>query len=201
MSVMVATAYGRRPATGRETEAPESWLVMSLQGSNERNTRNWELRMNFRKRKMPAVAAAVVLTGALIAAGCGGSSSSPTSTASAASATSSASSTATNVAASGAVVKVTHGSTGTFLTNGSGRALYLWVADANGKSNCSGACAQAWPPLTTTGKPTGSGDVSSAKLTTVTRSDGTKQVVYNGHPLYYFAGDTGAGATTGQGKN
>ena len=160
--------------------------------------------MNFRKRKMPAVAAAVVLTGALIAAGCGSSSSSPTSTASAApaaSATSSASSTATNVAASGAVVKVTHGSTGTYLTNGSGRALYLWVADANGKSNCSGACAQAWPPLTTTGKPTGSGGVSSAKLTTVTRSDGTKQVVYNGHPLYYFAGDTGAGTTTGQGNN
>jgi len=160
-----------------------------------------------RKHKMPAVGGAVILTGALIAAGCGSSSSTSTSTASSAPAASSASSassasvTTSNAAASGAVVKATHSSKGTYLTDGSGRAVYLWVADSNGKSSCSGACAQAWPPLTTKSTPTGSGGVASAKLTTVTRSDGSKQVVYNGHPLYYFAGDTGPGSTTGQGNN
>jgi predicted lipoprotein with Yx(FWY)xxD motif len=152
--------------------------------------------MKIRKRRMPVVAAMAVSAVALIAAGCGSSSTS-TSTASSAAA---ASSTASNVAASGAVVKVTHGAKGVYLVDGSGRALYLWVADRNGMSSCSGACAQAWPPLTTKGAPTGSGGVASAKLTTVTRSDGTKQVVYNGHPLYFFAGDTGAGTTTGQGS-
>ena len=152
---------------------------------------------------MPAVVAMAVLAVALIAAGCGSSSTSTStaSSAAAAASTSSAASTASNVAASGAVVKVTHGSKGMYLTDGSGRALYLWVADSKDKSNCSGACAQAWPPLTTKGTPTGSGGVTSAKLTTITRSDGSKQVVYNGHPLYYFAGDTGAGTTTGQGND
>ena len=159
--------------------------------------------MKIRKRRMPVVAAVAGLAVALIAAGCGSSSTS-TSTASSAAAASSASSTsstASNVAASGAVVKVTHGAKGTYLIDGSGRALYLWVADRNGMSSCSGACAQAWPPLTTKAAPTGSGGVASAKLTTITRSNGVKQVVYNGHPLYYFAGDTGAGTTTGQGSD
>ena len=154
-----------------------------------------------RKPRMPAVAAAVVLTGALVAAGCGSSSTSSSTTSSSSAASSSATSSASSAAASGVVVKVTHGAKGVYLTDGSGRALYLWVADRNGKSSCSGACAQTWPPLTTKGTPTGSGAVVSAKLTTITRSDGTKQVAYNGHPLYYFAGDTGAGTTTGQGSN
>ncbi len=158
--------------------------------------------MMIRQRRIRAVGAAASLAVALIAAACGSSSTttSTTSTTSAAAA-SSASSTASNVAASGAVVKATHSSKGTYLTDGSGRALYLWVADSNGKSSCSGACAQAWPPLTTTGQPTGSGGVASAKLTTITRSNGTKQVAYNGHPLYFFAGDTGPGTTSGQGSN
>jgi predicted lipoprotein with Yx(FWY)xxD motif len=157
--------------------------------------------MKIRKRRFSvAGASGAVLAVALIAAGCGSSSTS-TSTASSAPAASSASSTASNAAASGAVVKVTHGAKGVYLTDGSGRALYLWAADPNGRSTCSGACAQAWPPLTTKGAPTGSGGIASAKLTTITRSNGAKQVVYNGHPLYYFAGDTGPGTTSGQGSN
>jgi predicted lipoprotein with Yx(FWY)xxD motif len=159
---------------------------------------NRELRMNITKRTMPAVAAAVALAGALAAAGCGSSSSTKTASA-VSSAASSAASTASNAAASATVVKVTHGSAGAYLTDGSGRALYLFVADHNGKSSCSGACAAAWPPLTTKGTPKGSS--TSAKLTTITRSDGTKQVVYNGHPLYRFAGDTRAGSTSGQGSS
>jgi hypothetical protein len=55
--------------------------------------------------------------------------------------------------------------------------------------------------VTTTGSLTAAGSVTEADLTTFTRSDGTKQVAYDGHPLYYFDGDTGAGQVTGQGSD
>ncbi|MFZ0387433.1 MAG: hypothetical protein WAL22_17355 [Solirubrobacteraceae bacterium] len=93
------------------------------------------------------------------------------------------------------------GSDGTFLTGAGGRALYLWVADAKGMSSCSGACAKAWPPLTTKGAPIASGSVKASQLGTIKRSDGTEQVTYDGHPLYYFEGDPKAGTTTGQGSD
>jgi hypothetical protein len=75
------------------------------------------------------------------------------------------------------------------------------IARDGGRSMCSGPCAQVWPPLTTNGKPTAGSGVTASKLTTVTRSDGSTQVVYAGHPLYYVVGDTSAGATNGQGIN
>jgi predicted lipoprotein with Yx(FWY)xxD motif len=99
------------------------------------------------------------------------------------------------------MVKTASGANGTYLVGPSGRALYLWVADSGGKSNCSSACASAWPPLTTTGTPTASGGAQASDLGTISRSDGTKQVTYMGHPLYYFVGDPSAGSTTGQGNN
>ena len=43
--------------------------------------------------------------------------------------------------------------------------------------------------------------MQASQLGTTTRSDGTKQVTYSGHPLYYYSPDTGAGQTTGQGTN
>jgi predicted lipoprotein with Yx(FWY)xxD motif len=90
---------------------------------------------------------------------------------------------------------------GTYLTGASGRALYLWVADKGGKSACSGACASTWPPVIAKGTPSASGSAMSADLGTTARSDGSKQVTYKGHPLYYYAADTSAGQTTGQGSN
>ncbi|HEY2439867.1 MAG TPA: hypothetical protein VGI07_06535, partial [Solirubrobacteraceae bacterium] len=119
--------------------------------------------------------AAAVLGVALIAAGCGSSStgsSSATTSAAAASASSTASgaSTASNAAATGASIKTASGSAGTYLTDAAGRALYLWVADSNGKSSCSGACASVWPPLTSKAAPNGSGGVKASALGTITRS-------------------------------
>jgi predicted lipoprotein with Yx(FWY)xxD motif len=67
-------------------------------------------------------------------------------------------------------------------------------------SECDGACASAWPPLTTTGKPIAGPGVSAAKLGTTKRSDGTTEVTYNGHPLNTFVGDSAPGQTTGQGN-
>jgi len=99
------------------------------------------------------------------------------------------------------VIESHHGSAAPFLTNASGRAVYLWAADSMNKSMCSGACAGAWPPVTTMGKVTAAHGAKTADLGTITRSDGTKQVTYLGHPLYYFAGDSGPGQTHGQGSD
>jgi predicted lipoprotein with Yx(FWY)xxD motif len=87
------------------------------------------------------------------------------------------------------------------LTDGSGRAVYLWVKDTGDASSCSGACAGAWPPVTATGTVTASGGATASDLGTITRSDGTKQVTYGGHPLYYYAGDSGSGMASGQGSD
>jgi predicted lipoprotein with Yx(FWY)xxD motif len=87
-------------------------------------------------------------------------------------------------------------SLGTFLTDSNGRTLYLFEKDGTDTSRCSGACAAAWPPVQATD--VGSG-LQASMLTQVSRSDGTKQSSYGGHPLYYYAGDSGPGQTRGQG--
>jgi hypothetical protein len=51
------------------------------------------------------------------------------------------------------------------------------------------------------GTVTASGGASASDLGTTTRSDGTKQVTYDGHPLYYYVGDSGAGTASGQGSD
>ena len=95
-------------------------------------------------------------------------------------------------------VRTSHGAS--FLTNGSGRSLYLWVPDTSTKSTCSGGCATAWPPLTTKGKPSAGTGAKASDLGTINRSDGTKQVTYDGHPLYTYIGDSAAGQTNGEGS-
>jgi predicted lipoprotein with Yx(FWY)xxD motif len=100
----------------------------------------------------------------------------------------------------GVKIGTSNGAAGTYLTDGSGRALYLWVADTGSKSVCSGECAQDWPPLTTKGTPAVGGGVKASELGTTARAGGAKQVTYDGHPLYYYEGDTGPGTTTGQGS-
>jgi predicted lipoprotein with Yx(FWY)xxD motif len=87
------------------------------------------------------------------------------------------------------------------LTDASGRAVYLWVKDTGTTSTCSGACAGAWPPVTAAGPVTASGSAVASDLGTTARSDGTKQVTYDGHPLYYYAGDSAAGMASGQGSD
>lgn len=95
------------------------------------------------------------------------------------------------------------GKLGTILVDAKGRTLYLFVADkTKNVSTCTGACAAAWPPLLTTkgaAKP-GTG-VDKKLLGTAKRSGGLTQVSYNGHPLYYYIGDTSPGQTNGQGLN
>jgi predicted lipoprotein with Yx(FWY)xxD motif len=101
-----------------------------------------------------------------------------------------------------ATVKTRHVKLGTIIVDGKSHTLYLFEKDKHGKSRCSGACAAAWPPLLTKGKPKAGGSAKSSKLGTTKRSDGTTQVTYGGHPLYTFIGDHNTpGKTTGEGSN
>jgi predicted lipoprotein with Yx(FWY)xxD motif len=85
------------------------------------------------------------------------------------------------------------GGLGQILVGPNGRTLYLFMGDTGMTSRCTGSCAQNWPPLTTAGVPRAVGGVSQHLLGTTRRADGTTQVTYNGHPLYYFIADTGPG--------
>ena len=138
---------------------------------------------------LPAAGALLVLA-ALAVAGCGGggssnASSGPPKTASGAAAT----------------VGVSNEGLGNILVNSKGRTLYLFTRDSGTISECSGACAVNWPPLKATGKPTIGTGANASLTSTTSRPGGTKQVTYNGHPLYLFKGDSNPGDTNGQGLN
>jgi len=98
-----------------------------------------------------------------------------------------------------ATVKIAHRNLGKILVDSRGRTLYVLSADRTRKSTCFGACAQAWPPLRVSGKPTVGTGLKATKVGTIRRRDGKPQVTYNGHPLYRFVMDTKAGQTKGQG--
>jgi LPXTG-motif cell wall-anchored protein len=87
---------------------------------------------------------------------------------------------------------------GKILVDSSGMTLYMFTKDKGGQSVCYGPCAKLWPPLTAAGTPTLASGVAG-KLGLTTRKDGSKQVTYNGMPLYTYAGDKAAGDTNGQG--
>jgi predicted lipoprotein with Yx(FWY)xxD motif len=82
------------------------------------------------------------------------------------------------------------------------RALYTFSNDEPGVSNCSGTCAQSWPPLIVeAGAEPTAGEGVDGTLGTIERADGSRQVTYDDQPLYYYAGDTGPDDTTGDGVN
>src|SRR5437764_5358489 len=145
---------------------------------------------------------AVLLVAALVA-GCGSSSSSTTSSTTAAAAanpTTSTQSASTSSAGGKSVLIGTKKAKklGQILDAGSRHmTVYLFEADKGGKSACSGACAGAWPPVNGNGKAVAG--ASAAKLGTITRPDGTTQVTYKGHPLYFFVKDKDDGDAYGQG--
>ena len=91
---------------------------------------------------------------------------------------------------------------GAYLTGQNGMTLYVLTTDTPDTSTCSGTCATNWPPLSIAAGATITGP-TGATLTfaTITRADGTVQVTYNHMPLYYYAGDSVAGDTKGEGKN
>jgi len=98
-------------------------------------------------------------------------------------------------------VKLAQTGLGSVLTDAKGMTLYLFNRDTNGASACYGACAATWPPLLASGALHVGPGLQSKLLGTTQRTDGTTQVTYSGHPLYFYAKDTKAGDTLGQAVN
>ena len=89
-----------------------------------------------------------------------------------------------------------------YLTAEDGKTVYQFKNDTvnSGKSTCNAGCVGTWPPFTADSLDEVKADAAvTGKLALITREDGSKQVSYNGWPLYYYAGDTKAGDTNGQG--
>jgi predicted lipoprotein with Yx(FWY)xxD motif len=128
---------------------------------------------------------------ALIAAGCG-SSSSPSTT------TGSASTHPGTTASSGSTLETAKIGGATVLTNAKGFTLYWFAPDTSTTSKCNGSCATFWPPVK---GPATAGSGVTGTLGTITRSDGSTQATYDGHPLYTYKGDTAPRQNKGNGLN
>jgi predicted lipoprotein with Yx(FWY)xxD motif len=89
---------------------------------------------------------------------------------------------------------------GSVLTASNGFTLYTFANDTPGVSNCVAACIELWPPFTVDAAAalTAQPGINGA-ITTLTRPDGLIQVLLDGRPLYFYAGDTAPGDVTGQG--
>jgi predicted lipoprotein with Yx(FWY)xxD motif len=147
-----------------------------------------------RSRGPLSLAAVSMAAAAMVAAGCGSSSGgssagSGSSPGGAASPAAGSASTVLNTAKIGGVQVV---------TNAKGFTLYWFVPDTSTKSNCNGSCSQFWPPVK---GPATAGSGVTGKLGVITRSDGSKQATYDGHPLYTYVGDTAPGQAKGNGIN
>jgi predicted lipoprotein with Yx(FWY)xxD motif len=99
-----------------------------------------------------------------------------------------------------ATVSIRKTKLGMILVNSRGHTLYLFAKDRNSKSACGGSCAAFWPPLLSRGNPIAGTGVKLSLLGTTRRSNGSRQVTYNRHPLYTFALDKQAGQTNGEGR-
>jgi predicted lipoprotein with Yx(FWY)xxD motif len=165
-------------------------------------------------RKFLTVVTAVASCAALAACGSSSKSTSSSSASSAPGSTAAAASkapytTGSPAAASGGtaaagasnavLVSTKHGALGTVLAVGPKKlTAYLFEGDKGTASACGGACAGVWPPVMA-GSAKAGGGASGSQLGTISRPDGTKQVTYNGHPLYFFARDKDSGDSYGQG--
>jgi predicted lipoprotein with Yx(FWY)xxD motif len=151
--------------------------------------------------------ALLAIAAALAIAGCGSSSNSTSSTSANASGSggggeekpASTPAEAPSTVPAVAVSTGTAANVGQVLVDSKGMTLYYFQKDqkGSGKSKCEGACAQAWPPLTTGSTAKAMTGVQSSMLGTIKRSDGTTQVTYAGWPLYTFVEDKKPGEDNG----
>lgn len=102
-------------------------------------------------------------------------------------------------ASTGTTIALKTSTLGKIIVDAQGRTLYKFDKDTSGTTTCYDQCAANWPALVATGTPTAGPGLDASKITTVDRTDGTKQVKYGEYPLYYFANDKAGGDTNGQG--
>jgi predicted lipoprotein with Yx(FWY)xxD motif len=145
------------------------------------------------RKSKPKLLAIAPVAAAVLIAGCGGASYGGSGNSGAA-----ANAAPSKAAGNASSVALASSRFGRILVDSHGRTLYVFAADKGTTSTCYGACASLWPPLTVTGAPKAGTGVSASLLGTAKRTDGTTEVTYAGHPLYYYAPDTAAGAITGQ---
>ena len=92
-----------------------------------------------------------------------------------------------SAAATGVVIRTGGSAYGPMLFDGRQQAIYLFDREGGSRPRCYGDCAAAWPPVLAEGQPRAKGAVREGLLGTVERRDGSVQVTYGGHPLYYYA--------------
>ena len=144
---------------------------------------------------------AIFMTALAVALACSNSEPPPTPAAAATEPISvSSGSTTVSIESKSTVTVANHPQLGTILVDGDRSTLYLFMRDKGNTSNCTGGCAQTWPPLLASQvhlELAGEG-VKADLLATIPRSDGSSQVTYNGHPLYNFSGDQEPGHARGE---
>jgi predicted lipoprotein with Yx(FWY)xxD motif len=103
--------------------------------------------------------------------------------------------------AANSALSVAQTSVGKALADANGRTLYLFAGDKPNVSTLSAAGQVYWPPFTSTTTPLATGGAVAGEIGAVTGPSSTRQLTYNGHPLYYFVGDHKPGQAAGQGLN
>jgi predicted lipoprotein with Yx(FWY)xxD motif len=131
----------------------------------------------------------------LIVAACGGSSAG---SGGASGTPSSAATAASSPASSGTTLKTAKIGGATVLTNAGGFTLYWFAPDTPTMSKCFGSCAAYWPPVTGTAA---ASPGLPGRIGTITRTGGSVQLTYNGHPLYTYIGDSAPGQARGNNLN
>lgn len=81
-----------------------------------------------------------------------------------------------------------------FMMNQSHMTLYTYARDGAATSNCTGACAETWPPAVLP-----AGTKLGENYSLFARPDGSMQIAYKGRPLYLYSGDTRIGDVNGDG--
>lgn len=104
------------------------------------------------------------------------------------------------------VLKMQSSKLGEIMTDSSGNSLYLFTPDSRNVSVCEGQCLTAWPPVMLSPKDTLANvelqsGLRRSKLGVAMRADGSRQLTYNGWPLYYWFQDKAAGDVKGQWVN
>jgi predicted lipoprotein with Yx(FWY)xxD motif len=93
-------------------------------------------------------------------------------------------------AAEGRLIKAVGSEYGRVVADAKGEAFYVFDKESSAKSKCYGACASAWPPVLTKGKPRAGKGITASLLGTTKRANGKLQATYDGRPLYYYVDDT-----------
>jgi len=89
---------------------------------------------------------------------------------------------------------------GSYLTDASGKTLYIFTKDSAGTSACTGTCLTKWPAFSSASVVRPS-LLKASNFGTISRADGVSQSAYMGMPLYFFSGDATPGVANGEGFN